>query len=298
MGVPPPEWVSYEGSKAQGLDLLGLRAPVQAIGNHLLNGLTSVTPKLRYLSVLSWVVWRYLEGRLPDRWSDFRAFAAAQEAAIVMANLLHDRTHERTSLRLIGVGKARALLDSGRRSVPLEALVQNIAFNIYASASVQLHLTFEKADTGLYGLSEERGLPLAQSFDRIIGPTRYGSQLARRWKGKRVARGDIEQLGERISLDELPRREKAILIDAIFPVAPMDDAERRRIATLALLLWLTAEKKSLIGEGDLFEAAREPPLKIPAAFRLTVDGWLDYQIRDVLAVAHEAVMEAVMREVD
>ena len=49
-------------------------------------------------------------------------------------------------------------------------------------------------------------LPLAQSFDRNIRPTRYGSQLARRWKGKRVPRGDIEQLGERISLDELPKR--------------------------------------------------------------------------------------------
>ena len=87
MSIPPPEWVWFEGSKTQGLDLLGLRAPVQAISNHLLNGLTSVTPKLRYLSVLSWGAWRYAEGRLPDRWSEFREFAAAQEAAIVMANL-------------------------------------------------------------------------------------------------------------------------------------------------------------------------------------------------------------------
>jgi hypothetical protein len=72
-------------SKTQGLDLLGLRGPVQQIGNGLLNGLTSVTPKLRYLSVLSWIVWRYAEARLPDDDNAFTEFAAAQARAGVAA---------------------------------------------------------------------------------------------------------------------------------------------------------------------------------------------------------------------
>ena len=109
MPVPPPDWVSFDANKTQGLDLLGLRAPVQAIGNNLLNGLTSVTPKLRYLSVLTWIVWRYAEGRMPDSWPAFMRFAAAQEAAIVMANLVHDRT----TLALIGIGKARSFVEFG-----------------------------------------------------------------------------------------------------------------------------------------------------------------------------------------
>lgn len=48
-----PDWVSFEADEIEGLDLLGLRAPVQAIGNELFNGVTTVTPKLRYLSFLS-----------------------------------------------------------------------------------------------------------------------------------------------------------------------------------------------------------------------------------------------------
>jgi hypothetical protein len=56
--IPAPDWIIFDANKTQGLDLLGLRAPAQEIGNSLLNGLTSVTPKLRYLSVLSWIVWR------------------------------------------------------------------------------------------------------------------------------------------------------------------------------------------------------------------------------------------------
>src|SRR5262245_53066369 len=103
MQVPPPEWVSFDANKTQGLDLLGLRAPVQSIGNELLNGLTSVTPKLRYLSVVAWIAWRYSQARLPNEWKAFTEFAAAQEAAIVMANVLHGPDIR----NLVGVDKAR-----------------------------------------------------------------------------------------------------------------------------------------------------------------------------------------------
>jgi hypothetical protein len=271
---------------------------VQQIGNHLLNGLTSVTPKLRYLPFLAWIIWKYAEARRPDDSSAFQDFAAAQEAAVVMANLLNDLARGRSTLRLIGVDKARSLLNSNTRSFPLKALADNIAFGIYASATLQLNLTFQKADTRLYGLSKERGLPLAQAFDRTIGSTRYAARLARRRLLDSASRTDIEELGRRICLDDLPAREKNILTDAILPPNPVDDTERRRMATFALLLWLAAKKKSLIGEGDLFGAARDPPRAIPHVFNVTLDGWLDYQIRDVLAVAHEAVMEAVMEEVD
>jgi hypothetical protein len=85
MLIPAPDWITFDASKTQGLDLLGLRGPVQQIGNGLLNGLTSVTPKLRYLSVLSWIVWRYAEARLPDDDNAFTEFAAAQARAGVAA---------------------------------------------------------------------------------------------------------------------------------------------------------------------------------------------------------------------
>ena len=36
----PPSWVEKEAQEITGLDLLGLRAPVNAIGNALLDGVT------------------------------------------------------------------------------------------------------------------------------------------------------------------------------------------------------------------------------------------------------------------
>jgi hypothetical protein len=56
MSVPVPDWISFDAAKTAGLDLLGLRAPVHALGNELFEGVTTVTPKLRYMSVISWIV--------------------------------------------------------------------------------------------------------------------------------------------------------------------------------------------------------------------------------------------------
>jgi hypothetical protein len=66
MSVPAPDWVSIEADETGGLDLLGLRAPVQALGNELFDGVTTVTPRLRYMSLISWIVWRYAHTRLPE----------------------------------------------------------------------------------------------------------------------------------------------------------------------------------------------------------------------------------------
>ena len=71
--------------------MLGLRAPVQQIGNQRFDGVTTVTPKLRYPSVLTWIIWRYSQARLPDAWGPFEQFIEAQEAMIVLAYRLKSR---------------------------------------------------------------------------------------------------------------------------------------------------------------------------------------------------------------
>lgn len=168
MSQPVPDWVSFDAETATGLDLLGLRAPLQQISNEIFNGVTTITPKLRYLSAITWIISRYYEAKLPDKKSSFMAFAAGQEAAIVMANRFSDRT----ATSLVGVTGADAALDSGKNRLPLRQLTQNIAFNAYISSSRQLHLT-RASGGGLSRLSKERGGPLADEFDKIIRKSAY-----------------------------------------------------------------------------------------------------------------------------
>ena len=50
MSPSAPSWVDFAPKSERGLDLLGLRFPVQTIGLSLLNVVTTIAPKVRYLS--------------------------------------------------------------------------------------------------------------------------------------------------------------------------------------------------------------------------------------------------------
>jgi hypothetical protein len=293
MSVPVPDWVSFEADKTAGLDLLGLRAPVQALGNELFDGVTTVTPKLRYMSVISWIVWRYAQARLPEKRSSFFEFAAAQESAFVMAN----RLKSRAVTQLVGVEGADDALDSGKKTLPLKRLTKNIAFNAYVASSRQLNLT-SPVNSGLNKLSEERGEALAKEFDKILQGSAYGARLAKRPSTDKISRDELDELATPLSIVSIPRRERDILIDVVMPSKPVDAAERRRLRNYALLLWLAKTNERSVEEADVFEAAQRPPEGLPSGLTMTIDGWLAYVVRDCLAVCHEAVFGAVMRHVD
>ena len=78
--MPSPAWVESGAKEAQGLDFLGLRLSVQVIGNDLLDGVTTITPSVRYLSILCWAIHVYGKAKKADTWKDFRGFAARVEA--------------------------------------------------------------------------------------------------------------------------------------------------------------------------------------------------------------------------
>jgi hypothetical protein len=293
MSLPVPDWVSYNADETGGLDLLGLRAPVQFIGNGLFDGVTTITPKLRYMSVIAWIIWRYAEARLPEKRSSFFEFAAAQECAFVMANRISGRTVN----NLVGVGGANEELNSGKATLPLRRLTQNIALDAYIASSRQLNFT-RQTEHGLNRLSEERGIALAEEFDKVLEGTAYGARLAKQPTTDKITRDELKELAEAMSIIAIPRGERDILIDALAPKKPTDAAERRRLRHYALLLWLTEKNERPMEEADIFEAAQRPPEDLPACLSQSLDGFLAYVVRDCLAVCHEHVFATVMREVD
>jgi hypothetical protein len=89
--VQAPSWVSSGAVITGGLDLLGLRLPVQFIGGTLLDGVTTVTPSVRYIAFRAWLIQRYGQSGQPDSWQNFTDFSARLECALVLGNLLEDR---------------------------------------------------------------------------------------------------------------------------------------------------------------------------------------------------------------
>ena len=292
MMLQAPDWVSTGSNPIKGLDLLGLRLPVQNIGVQLLDGITSITPTVRYLSFYTWIADRYRQSELPDRWSDFRRFGTAQEAAIVMANL----TVNRNLSGLIGSQEGNYRLDGNGNRLSLDPLVVQPAINTYANASAQLNLTFEsESSSGIPGLTKERGLLLANCFGDRIRKTDFVRRLAKKPAAKTVLRSELEELGPLVAVNELPSAERDIITNALIPPEPLPK-EIPRLASYALMLYSAKEESAAPTEDVIFSYAHLPTRQLPDIFRKTLDGWLQYLARDLIAVTHEAVLAAVVSE--
>lgn len=288
--VQAPSWVS-RGEIGGGLDLLGLRSPVQFIGGKLLDGVTTVTPSVRYLTIRAWLIWRYGQTGLPDDLQRFIKFAAYIESAIVLGNLTQDRTIG----GLIGTEQALSRLDADGVRVEISALVQSPASIIYAAPSDQLGITQTRAGSTPM-LSFDRGLPLAKIFDRTLSSNPLMSRLLSSNVGADATVNDLFELGAIVRIDQIPDDERDLLVNAIM-AQDLLNRDRPRLATYTALLALASELKARPTERDLFETAcSNARFNEPCLDRIA-DGWVIYCIRDAIAVTQEAVLAAVMDEV-
>ena len=289
--IPAPSWVESDAELAEGLDLLGLRQPVQAIGASLLNGVTSVTPTIRYLSFSCWLLFRYAEARLPDRYKDFSAFAQRAEAALVMGNLI---ANGRIG-RLVGpIASQRRLNASDNDSVVLSPVAQTPALGIYLSAAVQLGL-FQLSVDGAPRLSEERGLPLAKALDETLVFLTFAQDLTSSNPPTIATKTDLQALGNALAMNTISETERILLGDALIPARPRS-TELHRISTYASLFSLTDEVARIPSEFEFMEAATCKSGFPNQQLMNWSDAWLAYEIRDMLAATHEYLFREILEQ--
>ncbi|MFZ5480463.1 MAG: hypothetical protein ACOZNI_27120 [Myxococcota bacterium] len=287
-----PAWVDNGAKSIRGLDLLGLRAPAQALSNHLIDGATTVTPAVRYLAMRAWIVRTYWEQRRPDRLKDFNDWAGRVEAAFVLAN----RVRRWGTASLVGAEEAGRLLSGEADPVTVKTLVKSPAATIYGVPSDQLGLSAPKPETGVPRLSEERGLPLSAAFSARLGRVDVGAQISSEGPPENLSRADLEQLASVVWLEDIPEDERAALVDAIVPEAPRNAQEVRRVATYGLLLAIADRMRRAPTMWDVLDHVAGGDTPVPQAeLQVIVDGWTLYAVRDVLAAGHEAVLQQAVR---
>lgn len=308
--IPSPEFVEFDASVTRGLDLLGLRLPVQAIGNSLLNGITTITPQVRYLSFRTWLIKRYLTSTPPppDRWSDFLRYAVQAEAVFALATLVRDRS----SVGLVGTRKALRMIKESAGPYPVEPLAQQPAANAYARASDQLRLTWSR-DSNVPHLGSEYGLPLAEAVEAAFSQTRIGQRLHSREPLGMVTLEELEEFGAVAWVGEVGEAERDALLAAILPAPLPQKDDLPRMATYAALLALAggatdtpattagdngARRAGGIREADLFTEALAASRTTPAVLANVLDGWALYAVRDAIAVTAEYTLDAVRRTIE
>ena len=286
--MPDPEWVYSGANPVHGLDLLGLRLPVQVLGNALFDGVTTITPSVRYLSVLCWTIHVYGNARRPDSWEDFTEFAARVEAAVAVGNMLV----EDTIVGIIGATEARKLAGAEDDPIALRKLVSQLATSIYSNPSEQLGLTVSRGDS-FPGLTRERGLVLAGVFSDSAMSTALGLELSKGSAPESVARNALEEFGQIVAFDRIPDAETEVLIEAILPRAPRPE-ERPRLQTYTCLLALAEQLGAIPKERDLFNEAETLDRTLPEVFESVLDGWLRYRVRDLIAYIHEVAFREIV----
>ena len=286
--MPDPEWVYSGANPVHGLDLLGLRLPVQVLGNALFDGVTTITPSVRYLSVLCWTIHVYGNARRPDSWEDFTEFAARVEAAVAVGNMLV----EDTIVGIIGATEARKLAGAKDDPIALRKLVSQLATSIYSNPSEQLGLTVSRGDS-FPGLTRERGLVLAGVFSDSAMSTALGLELSKGSAPESVARSALEEFGQIVAFDRISDAETEVLIEAILPRAPRPE-DRPRLQTYTCLLALAEQLGAIPKERDLFNEAETLDRTLPEVFESVLDGWLRYRVRDLIAYIHEVAFREIV----
>ena len=299
---PPPTWVSEKDQWSGGQDFLALRNPAIRIGYVALNGMTSVTPRVRYLAFREWMlaVWWRTGGE--DRVGAFTEFAQKVEAAIVLANLRAGVT----TGGLIGSEKGADQLEAAE-PWPLDALVKIPGATIYAGATSQLALDTNQFESGgqlevhrVAGPSVGRGQDLAALVDAQMRTSTLGQMLAERRIPEKVDAELLDELAPHVRLDQIPESERAALVALLVPLEPHEDSspalreeELRRIGSYTLLLELADRHGGIPQERHVFDVATKGGLELPEALQPVVDIWALFCIRDVLAMCHEASMRAL-----
>lgn len=286
-----PSWVSSGAVVTGGLDLLGLRLPVQFIGGTLLDGITTVTPAVRYMAFRAWLIHQYGQSGRPDNWQEFTNFSARIESALVLGNLLQDR-----SIRnLIGADDGLLRIEANTPTFAISALVKSPATTVYGNPSDQLGITRAR-DDNVPGLVAERGVPLASSVGLRLGKVPIMQRLLSDPNLAEVPKDDLIELGAVSRIDQIPDDERRLLVNAIVPEQPLAK-ERARVGTYASLLALASKLGTSPTEGDLLDAACSMARFEEPILDRIADGWTAYCVRDSLAVTQESVLSAVMSEI-
>ena len=243
--IEAPTWIDSGSQLTDGLDLLGLRLPVQTIGGLLLDGVTTVTPSVRYIAIRAWLIYRYGESHFPDSWRQFTDFASYAESALVLGNLIENRAMN----GLIGADEGVIRLDSQTSQIDISSLVKTPAATVYAGPSYQLRVSWSR-DEKMPGISAERGKPLALAIDQALSGVPLVKRLFDQNRPGKASRDELAELGKVARIDQIPDLEREALIAALLPAIPLSKEERTRIGTYAALLKLAKDKGAPPTERD------------------------------------------------
>ena len=287
-----PIWPDAESQATRGQDLLGLRNVAQTIGNDCLNGITTISPMVRNLSLRSWYIKMFKEYGLEQ---GFNEFTDNLERTVAIGTVLHKPNIN----GVVGITKALEIIERDEEHIIIEKLVKTApVMTTYKGPAEALDISFD--DNGNIGLTTDRGLPLADTVMTQVKNTEIVKKIIKNKKIHSFSREELNEIGQILSVDQVPDEERKLLLDIIIPKEPSsigwDRLEINRIATYTLLLHLVKSNEIIPSEADFFKIISNPELLINTNLNYIINGWFCFLSRDLIALSHEKVLELVVNE--
>jgi hypothetical protein len=282
-----PKLVICEISQTRGLDLLGLRISAENRALKMLDGVTTITPLVRYLGLRCWLIKQYSKVGGMKNWDDFIAFACKIESAIILGNCLTD---ENISGR-VGSTKAKEIIQIEKGSLPLTRLTKIIATNMYAGPSHDLGLS--SSSDGYTSITSERGDPLANALGKSLDNLEALTSITPNADPQKIPVAQLAEVGSHFRFGSIPKEELELYIRFIIPEEPRE-SELPRLGTYITLLELAKSLKRKPKEDDFFAAATDCNLESFSPILETVlDGWAHFIVRDMLVCVHESAVAII-----
>lgn len=243
-------WNVGEGEKIVGVDILGIRAVDQALEAEWVAGITTVTPRARYIGALPWFLCEYYERELAAgagsaTWNAKRYNAALSRLEFVIlaaSRVAHDANPDGIQTELLGPLKYGELLDELLAGKPVEAPEDGASMEgIYAGVcrSLGLLAADDVVDDGAPAVTE-RGRELWS----VRAETLVGNPLVDVvFDGGQLNRATIEGFGTHFSANTLAPdgpEHRALFAALTQPFSASAEIERRYGAFAGTVAWIKA----------------------------------------------------------
>ena len=285
----------------QGLDVLGVRGIDQAVELSLVNGITTISQRARYFTILPWAIGEYLVGRASEGfdWGGFTAYLSRVEFLILAASRMDSELNGADASGALGANlhqeRLAKLIDGVAVTFPDDS--NGAMLGTYLAPCRTIGLLLDGDDTIPYRLSPRGKQILELRNERL----RNSSAVEAILSGRDISRKQVEAAIPEFSLGSLAasKDEAELLYDAL--VTPWDSAiefEQRRVAEAYEAINSTIEwaNEMLISEPDTaagliirnFNSCAQQADRVSVAYR-----WAEYEYRRRCHFALELVLSAL-----
>lgn len=301
-----PSWREHRFRKATGEDHLGVLSVGIAIASNLLPGINTVTPRARYFSFYSWVLYDFLQQNKDKSKELFKQHLTKREFAYVLANLAvadHDKSTI-SSITGITHGAENWKLETDILNVNQRYVKQPLGgYAIYRGAMDIMHLIKRQDDFEKVDMITQRGIELAREFESSIQNTQYFRQFLNTDEIPRSVLLEYGMAGGLTKLHSKPDA-KTLIFTLTRPDRISKFAEVQRRETMGYILHILScnpMMKALSGDEwrDVLYKHIFPngtPYVTLPELQYAQNGWYMYQLRQYFGFAMETILCHLLEE--